>query len=167
MRNLANIVAAFALAVAATATARSTEDAAAFLKTVEGFRATAYRDAGGTRTIGYGFTSKAMLRKGRLTEAEASAELVRRCKDIARRLRREGVRHLTPREEAAIVSFVYNVGWGGFRGSTMFRLLKEGKRGAAVAAEFSKWVYVTRGGRKIVSEGLRARREKERQKFMG
>lgn len=154
-------------AACAALTAQASHKAAAFIKGMEGFKSTAYSDAAGKRTIGYGFTSKAMLCKRRLTEAEASVELARICGEISKKLRTEiKGKPLTASEEAAVVSFIYNVGWATFKRSTMCRLLKEGKRGAVVAAEFSKWVYVTKGGRKVVCKGLKRRRAKERRKFM-
>ena len=167
MKRLFYIVAA-ALAVMATDTTEAADKAAAFLKTVEGFRATAYSDAAGKSTIGYGFTSTAMIGRGRITETEASTELSRLCRSISARLRAElGSQKLTVAEESAVVSFIYNVGWGNFRTSTMCRMLKEGKRGWVVADEFARWVYVTKGGRKVVCNGLKRRREKERRRFMG
>ena len=143
-------------------------DAVCMLKGIEGFRATEYRDTGGKRTIGYGFTGRRQVAKRRYTEAEASAELRSICDGIAYRLRVEMGRgnELTAREEAAIVSFVYNVGWDKFLSSTMFRLLKGGKRGHVVANEFGKWVYVRKNGRKVISRGLVRRREKERRMFL-
>lgn len=143
-------------------------EAAAFLKKVEGFRASAYEDSGGTRTIGYGFTSPELLRKGKMSEREASLELSGICRNISARLREElKGQSMTVKEESALISFIYNVGWSNFKGSTMCRLLKEGKRGKEVADEFSRWIYVTRGGRKVVCEGLKERREKERMRFIG
>lgn len=167
MRAIRYIVVA-ALAVMCTDTAEAAKKATAFLKTVEGFRSTAYHDAAGNRTIGYGFTSAEMLCKVRITEVEASMELARICRDISARLRAElGGQRLTVAEEAALISFIYNVGWSNFKTSTMCRLLKEGKRGRVVADEFNKWVYVTKGGRKVVCDGLKTRRAMERQRFMG
>lgn len=161
-------IAITALAMMATDTTEAVDKAATFLKTVEGFRATAYSDAAGKSTIGYGFTSTAMVGKGRITEKEASAELSRLCRAISARLRAElGSQNLTVAEEAAVISFIYNVGWKNFRTSTMCRMLKEGKRGKVVADEFARWVYVTKGNRKVVCRGLKIRREKERRQFMG
>lgn len=161
-------IAIMAMAVMATDTTEAVDKAAKFLKTVEGFRATAYSDAAGKSTIGYGFTSSAMVGRGRITEKEASAELSRLCRAISARLRAElGSQKLTVAEESAVISFIYNVGWKNFKASTMCRMLKEGKRGKVVADEFARWVYVTKGNRKVVCKGLKTRREKERRRFMG
>ena len=167
MKSIIKIVfAAFAMMIANSTEAET--KAATFLKTVEGFRSTAYDDAAGNRTIGYGFTSADMIGKGRISEGEASVELARICRSLSSKLRTElGGQRLTVAEEAALISFIYNIGWSNFKGSTMCRLLKEGKRGRVVADEFNKWVYVTKGGRKVVCDGLKTRRAMERQRFMG
>lgn len=136
------------------------------IKEFEGFRAKVYKCQAGKDTIGYGFTSAEMVKKGSITEAEASAELARICTSIRKKLRAELGTTLKPCEEAAVVSFIYNVGWANFKSSTMCKLLKEGKRGQVVASEFSKWVYVTSNGKKVVSKGLKNRRAKEAATFL-
>ena len=155
--------------VAATAdSADAAERAARFLKRTEGFSSAVYNDSAGNKTIGYGFTSAVMVGRRILTENEASVELLRICRSISRRLRMElGTQRLSVNQEAALISFIYNIGWGNFKSSKMCRLLKEGKRGAEVSKEFVRWVYVTKDGEKVVSEGLRARRDKERRWFEG
>lgn len=166
MKSIIKIVFA-ALVMMITQNTEAETKAANFLKTVEGFRPTEYKDLSGISAIGYGFTSSAMVGKGRLTEAEASVELSRICRGIAAKLRAElGNQRLSVSEETAVISFIYNVGWANFKVSTMCRLLKEGKRGKVVADEFSRWVYITKGGRKVVCKGLKTRREKERIIFM-
>ena len=160
---------ATAMLVIATAATGGTMDAATGLvKGFEGFRPSVYKCEAGRATIGYGFTDGRLVAKGRLTEAEASAELDRKCKEIAVMLRKEigTANPLTPSQEAAVVSLIYNVGWGAFKTSTMCRLLKEGKRGAAVGLEFRKWVYVRKGGRRVVSRGLMRRRATEAKCFL-
>ena len=157
---------AAALLAAALAHGGGADKAANLLKGLEGFLPSVYKCAAGRDTIGYGFTEGRLLARGRMTEGEATAELERICGEIAVRLRKEGGIILNPSEEAAVVSFVYNVGWGAFKSSTMFRLLKAGRRGAAIGAEFRKWVYVTKGGKKVVSKGLASRRAEEARMFM-
>ena len=141
------------------------EGAAALVKSFEGFQPSVYKCAAGKPTIGYGCTSPAIVARGTITEREAAALVSAKCDEIAARVRKEFT--LKPHEEAAVVSFVYNVGWGAFKSSTMFRLLKEGKRGAAVAVEFRKWTKVTANGRKVESRGLARRRGREALVFLG
>ena len=145
-----------------------TAKATGLVKGFEGFRPSVYKCEAGNATIGYGFTSKELIAKGHMTEAEATAELKKICEGIAAKLRKEvgAEKPLTPSQEAALVSFIYNVGWANFKDSTMCRLLKEGKRGAVVGAEFRKWVYVTKGGKRVKSKGLAARRQKESRTFL-
>lgn len=158
------IAAAFCVSVAASA--QTTAD---FIKKFEGYRATAYTCAAGKKTIGYGFTDASVVAKGRITKAEADKELTRLCNSIAAKVRSEVAKGkgkpLTAKEETAIVSFVYNVGWHNFKRSTLLRLLKQGKRGAAIGAELRKWKYVTANGRKTVSKGLAKRRNAEAAMF--
>ena len=162
------LIAAMAFAVISMDTAVAATKAATFLKTVEGFRPTEYRDSTGKRTIGYGFTSAGMLGKRRISEAEASVELVRICRALSLKLQAElAGQRLTDAERSALISLIYNIGWSNFKTSKMCRLLKNGKRGKVVADEFARWVYVTKDGQKIVCHGLKARRAKERQRFMG
>ena len=155
-------------AVAAATAASGKTDAARLVKGFEGFRPSVYKCEAGRATIGYGFTSAKMVAKGRMTETEASAELARVCGEIEAMLRKELGKgnELKPNEAAAVVSFIYNVGWDAFKKSTMCRLLKEGKRGAAVGREFRKWVYVRKGGKRTVSKGLSIRRHKEAMTFL-
>lgn len=145
-----------------------TAKATGLVKGFEGFRPSVYKCEAGNATIGYGFTSKELIAKGHMTEADATAELKRICDDIADKLRKEvgAAKPLTPSQEAALVSFIYNVGWANFKNSKMCRLLKDGKRGAVVGLEFRKWVYVTKGGKRVVSKGLRTRRNKEAMTFL-
>lgn len=145
-----------------------TAKATGLVKGFEGFRPSVYKCEAGNATIGYGFTSKELIAKGHMTEAEATAELKKICDGIAVKLRKEigTAKPLTASQEAAVVSFIYNVGWTNFKTSTMCRLLKEGKRGAAIGVEFRKWVYVTKGGKRVVSKGLAKRRAKELRTFL-
>ena len=168
MRRLAVAVAVAAFVVMIAEDTDAATQAAGFLKTAEGYRPTPYTDAAGNKTIGYGFTSAEMIGCGLISEKDASVELLRLCRSISRRLRMElGTQRLAVNQEAALISFIYNIGWGNFKTSTMCRLLKEGKRGTEVSKEFGRWVYVTKDGKKVVSEGLRKRRERERRWFEG
>ena len=162
------VVSTALLAMAYTAMGNTIDKASTLLKGFEGFRPSVYKCEAGKDTIGYGFTSKELIAKGRMTEAEASAELKRICEGITIKLRNElgNGNTLTASEEAAIVSFIYNVGWYNFKTSTLCRLLKEGRRGAIIGVELRKWVYVTKGGKKVVSKGLVRRRDKEVMTFL-
>lgn len=60
----------------------------------------------------------------------------------------------------ALCAFCFNVGAGAFVNSTLLKRLNEG-RYEAVPEQMRKWVYVTKGGQKVVSKGLKNRRDAE------
>jgi lysozyme len=68
---------------------------------------------------------------------------------------------LTPNQVAALVSFVYNVGVGALKSSTLRKRILAGRMDD-VPAEFLKWDKA--GGRKL--KGLTRRREAEASCFM-
>ena len=90
-------------------------------------------------TIGYGFTDPDLVKKGTITRQEADRELGKRVrKELV--FIRSHIQGLTPRQEAAVVSFVYNVGHQAFLDSTFLKKLKASDM-TAVKAEIQKWVY--------------------------
>jgi lysozyme len=118
-------------------------DGIAMIKRFEGFSAKAYLDTGKVLTIGYGHTSDSnyVVKPGAvITEAKAEALLkldLREAEDTVERLVKVP---LNDNQFAALVSFVFNVGEGQFKGSTLLRKLNKGDY-ASVPSELSKWVY--------------------------
>ena len=131
----------------------------------EGFSATPYRDPVGIWTIGYGSTrdfvgNPVTENTPPVTDAQAR-ELVARDLSAACQSVRELVRvPLTTGEEAALDDFVYNLGAGNLRISTLLRLLNAGDY-AAAAAQFPRWDMA--GGHALA--GLLRRREAEANLF--
>lgn len=72
----------------------------------------------------------------------------------------------SPYQEAAVISFVYNVGIGAFKNSTMLRMLNQGQYVAA-CNQLPKWVYGTVKGKKTVLNGLVTRRNIEKDWCLG
>ena len=111
----------------------------------EGFRPNAYICPGGERTIGYGFTDEKLLALGTMTRQRADQEL-------GKIVRKELVfinarlNHLTERQKAAVVSFIFNFGRAKFLGSTYYKKLKANDI-AGAKVELLKWTKV----RKIVN----------------
>ena len=161
-----NRLAVLASAIVLSLAAYGGDGAAAFVKRMECFKGSTYRDSGGRMTIGYGCTSSEMVGKGRVSRGTAAQAVFKECQRISGLLHREFGGQLLEHEEIALVSFVYNVGWTGFCRSRMYRLLKAGHRGKRVVDEFGRWVYFTRWGRKFKREGLCIRRNAEAQMFM-
>jgi lysozyme len=135
------------------------------IKTHEAFAAVPYKDQAGIWTIGYGHKIIAGEQFVSLTEGAASALLaqdVSYAEDAVNASVRIG---LTQGQFDALVSFVFNVGTGAFRRSTMLRKLNAGD--PSVVNEFTRWVYVTKGGQKVQSAGLMNRRQAELAMFNG
>ncbi|MNF39843.1 Lysozyme RrrD [compost metagenome] len=135
------------------------------LDTIKGFeqlRLTAYLDTGGVWTIGYGHTRSALAGM-QISEARA---LMLLAQDVAEAV--EAVNKLVrvPLEQYefdALVSFVFNIGVGAFKSSTMLRCLNDRAEPMRIGTEFLRWVYDN--GKKIA--GLETRRRKERLLFLG
>ncbi len=130
------------------------------IKQWEGYRDKAYKDGGGVWTIGYGHTSAAGAPKVvpgmRITEQEAE-EILRRDIDSVEAAVVNSVKvPLNDNQFAALVSFVYNVGEGAFRKSTLLKKLNSGDYNS-VPNELMKWV--NDNGKKI--QGLVNRRAAE------
>jgi len=123
----------------------------------EGRRLAAYLDPVGIPTVCEGITLGIKLGDKR-TPAQCDAALeaeVRLKASIVDKYVRVPISHNT---YAALISFVYNVGEGNFRGSTLLRKLNAGDKVGA-CNEMRRWIYA--GGKKYA--GLVKRREAERQ----
>jgi lysozyme len=82
-----------------------------FIKQKEGFSARPYRCPAGVKTIGYGFTQKKHVARGYMTEKQASQILIEEIIPAAKKIVHKIVKvPLTPYQEAALVSFVFNCG---------------------------------------------------------
>lgn len=134
----------------------------ALIKSFEGLRLEAYRDAAGILTIGYGSTGPHVTPGLRITEDRAE-ELLRADVERFERAVEAMVRlPLKQHEFDALVSFCYNVGAGAFSNSTLLREMNLGNR-LKVGQEFVKWIYA--GGRPL--RGLLRRRLTEALLFIG
>ncbi len=135
------------------------------IKKFEGCRLTAYRDAVGVWTIGYGWTQPVDGRKigeGMTISIEQAERLLRRGvvsyeHDVSRVVRVP----LTQNQFDALVSLAYNIGPRALSTSTLVRKLNERNYGGA-ADEFLRW---NRAGPNVL-KGLTRRREAERELFL-
>lgn len=131
------------------------------VKASEGCRLTAYRDAVGILTIGYGSTGG--IKEGQtITQEQAEAMLVDDLDAAADAVRKLVTVPLTQGQFDALCDFVFNLGEGRLRDSTLLRLLNQGRYGEA-AAQFRFWVMA--GGHPL--PGLVKRRAAERAMFEG
>ncbi len=137
------------------------QSAVDLIKASEGLRLTAYRDSAGILTIGYGSTGG--IKPGQtITPEQAEAMLVDDLDEAADAVRKLVTVPLTQGQFDALCSFVFNLGAGRLRDSTLLRLLNQGKYGEA-AAQFRFWVMA--GGKPL--PGLVKRRAAERALFDG
>ncbi len=130
------------------------------VKEFEGFLPTPYVCPGGHATIGYGHRIREGEAFDRISLEEAEVLLDRDLAEAALQMHREIRVKLSDGQKLALTDFVFNLGIGQARESTLFRLVNE-RRFAEAALEFERWVYAA--GRKL--DGLAKRRAWERSLF--
>ncbi len=130
----------------------------------EGFRASAYRDAAGVWTVGYGHTGRAGkpdVTAGLAITRGQAREILRRdvalfADAVAKRVKVP----LTDNQFSALVSFAFNVGPGNFANSSVLAAVNRSDF-EAVPRRLALWVKA--GGRTL--PGLVRRRAAEAQMF--
>jgi lysozyme len=125
----------------------------------EGLKLSAYRDAAGVVTIGYGHTWN--VRMGDQISKYWARELLER--DVAKveeQIDTLGL-VLTQGQTDALVSLVFNIGFDNFKSSTLLKLIRNGGSVNQICKEFQRWVYA--GGRRL--RGLEVRRAWESKRF--
>ncbi len=135
--------------------------AAIFIASFEGFVGHVYDDGVGVETIGYGETRRDIIERYRssgISEPTAFDLLQQRVQEFADAVERciTNRAALTPIRHAALTSFAYNVGIGGFRDSTVCARFNSGDI-AGVPEAMSWW---NKGGGRVL-EGLSRRRAAE------
>jgi lysozyme len=132
----------------------------ALIKSFEGFRSSAYRDANGQWACGYGHTQGTTVDT---TCNEATAEQwLAADTDWAQDVVNIYVLvPMTQNQFDALVSFTYNVGSSAFIGSTLLKLVNLGDPQAA--SQFACWDHID--GVEIA--GLERRRQAEANLFQG
>jgi GH24 family phage-related lysozyme (muramidase) len=137
----------------------------ALIKHFEGLRTTAYQDAVGVWTIGYGHTSMAgppPVYPGMVITAAEAETILQQDLDIFERGVSQGLTIATHENSfSALVSFAFNVGLTAYRNSTLRTKHNAGDT-AGAATEFLRWVY----GDGQVLPGLVRRRQAERDLYL-
>lgn len=141
----------------------ASKEAEDLIKQFEGCHLKAYKCPAGIWTIGWGTTGPGIQEGLVISQHTADVMLKAHIQDIALDLT-DILKPLVLRQHQfdALVSFIYNVGIGAFKKSTMLSLIKAGKM-AQAALEFDKWTKA--GGRPL--EGLVKRRKAEKTLFIG
>jgi lysozyme len=140
------------------------------IKRWEGFKAEAYLCPAGKWTIGYGITADAGIgvtpRPGmRVTRDEADRHLRKALNRFAGQIRPAITAPVNENEFGAFLSLAYNIGPGGFRGSSALRHFNAGDKAKAAAA-IKLWNKATVNGKRQVLRGLVNRREDEVRLFL-
>ena len=131
-----------------------------FIKAHEGLRLDAYLCPAGVPTIGYGHTYNVKM-GDRITAEQAERLLIGDLIVAETEVNRYGF-DLTQNQFDALVSFVYNIGAGNFRSSTLLKRLKANPNDPDIANQFKRWVY---GGGKVLPGLVRRRNEESKLYF--
>lgn len=129
--------------------------AAAIVKSFEGCKLIAYQDIRGIWTIGWGHT-KGVYPGQTCTQAQADAWLEEDLQEASYELLQCSPGPFAPGAQDALTSFVFNLGIGNYRSSTLRRYV-DNQEWPAVRTELLKWTHS--GGVQIA--GLLRRREAE------
>ena len=127
----------------------------AFVKQVEGFRATPYLCPAGKPSIGYGTVIPSLAHQP-INESTATAWLLRDLTSAEAQVRKLVPRIMTLDQLAALTDFVYNLGYERLEESTMRQCAIAGDWPGA-ARQCRRWIY---GGGKVLP-GLVTRRMQE------
>lgn len=125
------------------------------IKKFEGMELEAYKCAAGVWTIGYGHI-KDVKEGDVITKAEADEMLVHEIEEYENYVNTAVTVPLSQCQFDAIVSWVFNLGNGNLRASTMLKVINSGDH-AGVPAQIKRW---NKAGGKVL-EGLIRRREAE------
>jgi lysozyme len=143
---------------------KTSEGGKNLIKEFEGFRATAYICPAGVVTVGYGTTriqSKSVQLGTTITTDEADMLLEEDLKTFEDAINQNVRGEISQNQFDALVAFVYNVGAGNFKKSTLLKKINAGDFNQA-ADEFLKW---NKAGGKVL-KGLTRRRTAERELFL-
>lgn len=129
------------------------------VKKWESLRLKAYLCSAGKATIGWGHTAGVVMGM-QCSEAQAVAWLRADLAHAGEAVSRYITVPLSDNQFAALVSFVFNAGRGALQTSTLRKKLNAGDYGA-VPGQLWRWNKETKGGKKVVSQGLANRRAAE------
>lgn len=136
--------------------------AGGFIAVHEGYVPGTYVDPVGIVTACFGHTSHRLTLGMEMSEQDCLHLLADDLSKHNEQLMQAVHVPLTEQEHAAYLSFIYNVGAGSFRSSTLLKYLNAGLRVEA-CNELPRWVKATVLGVKVTLPGLVTRRAAERE----
>ena len=141
---------------------KPSQKAVDLIKQFEGFRANAYLCPANVPTIGYGSTSWGngqKVKMGEIVSMTTAEKLL--LVDLEKRSKAlEGLK-VNQNQFDALISFVYNLGVGAFKGSTLFRKVQQNPDDNTIRQEFMKWNKARVAGKLMELKGLTRRRDAE------
>ena len=131
------------------------------IKKFEGCKLQAYLCPAGVWTIGVGHTKG--VKKGMvITQQQAETFLKDDIKPIETLLNGMGINY-TQNQFDALTSWIYNLGIGAFKSSTMYKYIVARRKDVEIADQMVRWVNA--GGKPLL--GLKKRRAEEANMFLG
>jgi lysozyme len=141
---------------------KPSQKAVDLIKQFEGFRANAYLCPANVPTIGYGavtWGNGQRVKLGEVVSMTTAEKLL--MVDLEKRSKAlEGLK-VNQNQFDALISFVYNLGIGAFKGSTLFRKVQQNPDDNTIRQEFMKWNKARVGGKLMELKGLTRRRDAE------
>lgn len=131
---------------------KASEKAYSLMRQFEGLRLTAYKCPAGVWTVGYGHTS-GVVSGMTITKEQAEESLAQDILAVENVVNTE-CKNLRQCQFDSLVSFVFNIGGGNFRKSTLLKKIKVNPDDNSIMDEFLRWVYA----KGIVLSGLQKRR---------
>ena len=131
------------------------------IKKFEGCRLYAYRDSVGIPTIGWGHVKDVRMGMS-ITYAQAEAFLKSDITPVERVLNGMGINY-TQNQFDALVSWIFNLGTGNFKKSTMYKKIVARAKDTDVTDQLVKWYNA--GGKPLL--GLKRRRVAEANMYLG
>lgn len=132
----------------------------------EGEKLSAYKDVGGTWSIGVGHTGPDVVPGRVITQPESDRIFIYDLQRFEQAVLKVVTVRIHQHQFDGLVSLSFNIGAHAFAQSTLLRLLNERSMDAA-ADEFLRWNKATVNGKKVVISGLKKRRKAERALFLG
>jgi len=134
---------------------KASENAYALIKKYEGLRLKSYQDSVGKWTIGYGHTRNACPDK-EITIREAEMFLKWDVEDAEMGINKLKL-DLTQNQFDALVDWVFNLGIGNLRRSTLLKIMSQNPNDPNIRKEWIRWCRA--GG--VILNGLVQRRNEE------
>ena len=131
------------------------------IKKFEGCKLYAYRDSVGVATIGYGHIKGVKMGMS-ITQQQAETFLKDDIKPIETFLNGMGINY-TQGQFDALTSWIFNLGQGNFKSSTMYKYIVARKSDLEITDQMVKWHNA--GGKPLI--GLMKRRCSEANMFLG